>query len=279
MRNPTYTEWYATEFFSQYAPFKDWVTGQMKQSTNVFDAWALMLNLSSKQAVEVTATFFYEDEPPRDFTFTLPAGRQGRLHMQEQPDNLGTSNLPPGCNPRKRFGMRVRSTAPILVQATVGDRLAHERVTNSMATFMFHPGPLSDLEKQWYYVDCVYITSEKWPLEEREYVTILNPNKSPAHCTITFIPGGDVDVGAKVAKPSQANPEPAEHALTVPAERILPTDLANLPMVRPNQPYAVRVRSDVPITVQGIRHIFERGKYEFSRAWAVLDARPIADVD
>jgi hypothetical protein len=39
------------------------------------------------------------------------------------------------------------------------------------------------------------------------------------------------------------------------------------------------VRSDGPITVQGIRHIFDRGKYEFSRAWAVLDARPIADVD
>jgi hypothetical protein len=274
-----YTEWYATEFFSQYTPFEDWVTGHMTQSTNVFDAWALMLNLSSKQDAEVTVTFFYEDEPPRDFTFTLPAGRQGRLHMQEQPDNLGTSNLPPGCNPRKRFGMRVRSTAPLLVQATVGDRLAHERVTNSMATFMFHPGPLGELEKQWYYVDCVYITSEKWPLEEREYLTILNPNTTPARCTITFIPGGDVDVGAKVSKPSRADLEPAEYTLTVPAERILPTDLADLPMIRPNQPYAVRVRSDVPITVQGIRHIFERGKYEFSRAWAVLDARPIADVD
>ena len=274
-----YTEWYATEFFSQYTPFEDWVTGHMTQSTNVFDAWALMLNLSSKQDAEVTVTFFYEDEPPRDFTFTLSAGRQGRLHMQEQPDNLGTSNLPPGCNPRKRFGMRVRSTAPLLVQATVGDRLAHERVTNSMATFMFHPGPLGELEKQWYYVDCVYITSEKWPLEEREYLTILNPNTTPARCTITFIPGGDVDVGAKVSKPSRADLEPAEYTLTVPAERILPTDLADLPMIRPNQPYAVRVRSDVPITVQGIRHIFERGKYEFSRAWAVLDARPIADVD
>jgi len=274
-----YTEWYATEFFSQYTPFEDWVTGHTTQSTNVFDAWALMLNLSSKQDAEVTATFFYEDEPPRDFTFALPAGRQGRLHMQEQPDNLGTSNLPPGCNPRKRFGMRVRSTAPLLVQATVGDRLAHERVTNSMATFMFHPGPLGELEKQWYYVDCVYITSEKWPLEEREFLTILNPNTTPARCTITFIPGGDVDVGAKVSKPSRADLEPAEYTLTVPAERILPTDLADLPMIRPNQPYAVRVRSDVPLTVQGIRHIFERGKYEFSRAWAVLDARPIADVD
>ncbi len=273
-----YTEWYATEFFSQYAPFKDWVTGQMVQSTNVFDAWALMVNLSPKRDAEVTATFFYEDEPPKDFTFILPAGRQGRLHMQEQPDNLGTMNLPPGCNPRKRFGMRVRSTVPILAQATVGDRLAHERVTNSMSTFMFHPGPLGELEKQWYYVDCIYITSEKWPLEEREWLTILNPNKVPAHCTVTFIPGGDVDVGTAVAKPRQTDLTPVDYMLTVPAERILPTDLSTLSMVLPNQPYAVRVRSDVPITVQGIRHIFERGKYEFSRAWAVLDARPIADI-
>jgi hypothetical protein len=70
-----------------------------------------------------------------------------------------------------------------------------------------------------------------------------------------------------------------DYTFTVPAERILPTDLANLPKVLPNQPYAVRVRSDFPVTVQGIRHIFERGKYGFSRAWAVLDARPIANVE
>ena len=272
-----YTEWYATEFFSQYAPFQDWVTGEMVQSTNVYDAWALLVNLSAQRDARVTATFFYQDEPPKDFVFVLPAGRQGRLHMQEEPDNLGTANLPPGCDPRKRFGMRVRSTAPIVVQATVGDRLAHERVTNSMSTFLFHPGPLGELEKQWVYVDCVYITGA-WPLEEREWLTILNPNVVPAHCTVTFIPGGDVDVGSQVSRPRRPDLEAVEHVLTVPPERILPTDLADLPQVLPNQPYAVRVRSDVPITVQGIRHIFERGKYEFSRAWAVLDAMPVAEV-
>jgi hypothetical protein len=272
-----YKDWYATEFFSQYTPFEDWVTGETTQSTNVFDAWALMLNLSSTHDAEVVATFFYEDEPPKDFAFRLPAGRQGRLHLQEQPDNLGTSNLPPGCNPRKRFGMRVRSDTPLVVQATVGDRLANERVTNSMCTFLFHPGPLGDLEKHWVYVDCVYITSDRWPLEEREYLTILNPNAEPAHCTATFIPGGNVDVGTKLAQPSRPDLKPVSYDIAVPAERIVSTDLARLPQVLPNQPYAVRVRSDVPVTVQGIRHIFERGKYEFSRCWAVLDAMPVAE--
>ena len=76
-----YTEWYATEFFSIYEPFENWVTGGMVQSTNVFDAWALFVNLSPDQDAEVTATFFYQDEPPQDFTFVLGAGRQGRLHM------------------------------------------------------------------------------------------------------------------------------------------------------------------------------------------------------
>ena len=274
-----YKEWYATEFFSQYAPFQDWVTGEEVQSTNVFDAWALLLNLSPTRDAEVTATFYYEDEAPRDFTFALPAGRQGRLHMQEEPDNLGTSNLPPGCDPRKRFGMRVRSTVPVIVQATVGDRLAHERVTNSMSTYLFHPGPLGELEKQWYYVDCVYITSDQWPLEEREWLTVLNPNKTLAHCVATFIPGGDVDVGERVSKPRRADLDTAHCEFTVPAERILTTDLADLPQVLPNEPYAVRVSSDVPITVQGIRHIFERGQYEFSRAWAVLDALPVANIE
>jgi hypothetical protein len=274
-----YTEWYATEFFSHYAPVEDWVTGETVQSTNVYDAWALLVNLNAEQDAKITVTFFYEDEPPQDFAFVLQRGRQGRLHLHAEPNHLGTSNLPPGCNPRKRFGMRVRSSAPVIVQATVGDRLAHERVTNSMSTFLFHPGPLSDLEKQWYYVDCVYITSERFPLEEREWLTILNPNIIPATCTVSFIPGGDVDVSAKRSKPARPDLEQVSYEIVVPPERILSTDLADLPEVLANQPYAVRVRSDVPITVQGIRHIFERGQYQFSRAWAVLDAMPVADLD
>jgi hypothetical protein len=274
-----YTEWYATEFFSQYAPFRDWVTGEMVHSTNIFDAWMLLLNLSPKREAQVTGTFFYEDEPPQDFTFVLPAGRQGRVHLQEEPDNLGTANIPPGCNPRKRFGLRVRSSGPIIVQATVGDRLPHERITNSMATFMFHPGPLTDLEKQWYYVDCLYLTAEGVPLEEREWLTILNPNQLPAHCTITFIPGGDVDVGNGIASPMNPALKPADYELTVQPERIRSTLISDLPMLLPNQPYAARVRSDVPITIQGIRPIFERGKYQFSRAWAVLDARPMMTIE
>ncbi|TEU08936.1 MAG: hypothetical protein E3J25_11125 [Anaerolineales bacterium] len=274
-----YNEWYATEFFSQYEPFEDWVTGKAVQSTNVFDAWMLLVNLSSKDDAKITATFFYQDEPPNDFSFVLPAGRQGRVHMQEEPDNLGTANLPPGCNPRKRFGLRVRSDAPILVQATVGDRLADEWVTNSMATFMFHPGPLGELHTQWYYVDCVYLTAEGMALEEREWLTILNPNQSVANCTVTFIPGGDVDVGSGLAKLADKELAPVSHGLTVQPERILPTLISDWPDVLPNQPYAVQVRSDVPVTVQGIRHIFERGKYDSSRCWAVLDARPIAKID
>jgi len=274
-----YQEWYATEFFSQYAPFQDWVTGQMVKSINFYDAWMLILNLSQTQEAQVKVTFFYEDEDPKDFEFTLPAGRQGRLHLQDDIDNLGTKNLPPGCNPYKRFGMRVLSTAPVIVQATVGDRIGDERVTNSMSTFLFHPGPLSDQETQWYYVDCVYITSPKFKLEEREWITILNPNKSEAHCWITFIPGGDVDVQGKQTKPANAVLKPAEFTLNVPAERIKCTELSTVPVVQPNTPYAVCVQSDLPITVQGVRHIFERGKYEFSRCWAVLDAMPIRKPD
>ncbi|NLE44924.1 MAG: hypothetical protein GX620_09410 [Chloroflexi bacterium] len=270
-----YTEWYATEFFSQYDPFEDWVTGETVKSRNVFDAWALFLNLSQDGDAEVVTTFYYADEEPKDFTFVLPKGRQGRLHLQDQPDNLGTSNLPPGCNPYKRFGMRVRSSVPIVVQATVGDRFDYERVTNSMATFMFHPGPLGQPETNWYYVDCVYLTREGMALEEREWLTILNPNQQPAHCTVTFIPGGDVDVGTGLSKQARADLAPVSYELTVPAERILPTDIADWPEVLANQPYAVRIQSDVPVTVQGIRHIFERGKYDYSRSWAVLDAMPV----
>jgi hypothetical protein len=269
-----HTEWYVTEFFSQYAPFQDWVTGEMVKSINVYDAWMLIVNLSQTQDAEVTTTFYYEDEPPRDFRFILPAGRQGRLHLQDDVDNLGTRNLPPACNPYKRFGLRVKSTAPVVVQATAGDRIGEERITNSMATYLFHPGPLGSPETQWVYVDCLYLASAKFPLEEREWLTILNPNPEPAHCRIRFIPGGDVDIHGNV-QPANAELAPVEHALVVPGERILTTDLATIPVVVANQPYAAHVCSDRPVTVQGIRHIYERGKYAFSRCWAVLDAHPV----
>ncbi len=272
-----YREWYATEFFSQYDPFQDWVDGKLVQSINVYDAWMLFYNLSESETASVTVTFYYADEEPKEFTFTLPAHRQGRLHLAEEPDNLGTSNLPPGCNPRKRFGVKVVSDQPLLVQATVGDRIGDERVTNSMSTFMLHPGPLGDKEKRWYYVDCVYLVSDKFILEEREWLTILNPNKRAAHCKITFIPGGDVDVQGQMTHTAPSDVQPVQVSLTVEAERILPSLISDFEGVLANQPYAVQVDSDVPITVQGIRHIFERGKYEFSRCWAVLDAFPTGD--
>jgi hypothetical protein len=273
-----YTEWYLTEYFSQYDLFADWTTGEPVRSTNFYDAWMLILNLSQKHAAQVTVTFFYADEPPRDFTFQLAAGTQGRLHFQDEPDNLGTINLPPGCNPHKRFGVRVRSSQPVVVQATGGDRIGDERVTNSMATYLYHPGPLEELEKQWFYVDCVYLVSPRFPLEEREWLTILNPNREEAHCKVTFIPGGDVDVETRASRPQESDVPQVEHALSVLGERILPSLISDWEGVRPNQPYAVRVESDLPITVQGIRHIFERGKYEFSRCWAVLDAIPLQKI-
>jgi hypothetical protein len=270
-----YTEWYLTEYFSQYEPFADWITGEPTRSTNFYDAWMLILNLSQKNAAQVTVTFFYSDQAPQDFTFTLGANMQGRLHFQEEPDNLGTINLPPGCNPRVRFGVRVRSNQPVVVQATGGDRIGDEPITNSMATYMYHPGPLGELEKQWVYVDCVYLVSPDFPLEEREWLTILNPNRGEVHCVITFIPGGDVDIETQASRPQASTDSPVEHRLTVPAERILPSLISDWEGVQANRPYAVRVQSDLPITVQGIRHIFKRGKYEFSRCWAVLDAIPL----
>jgi hypothetical protein len=274
-----YTEWYLTEYFSQYEPFEDWTTGELIRSTNFFDAWMLILNLSWKHTAQVTVTFFYADEPPQDFTFKLGANRQGRLHFQEEPDNLGTINLPPGCNPRKRFGVRVRSTQPVVVQATGADCIGDEPITNSMATYMYHPGPLGEGEKQWVYVDCVYLVSPSFPLEEREWLTILNPNQREAHCVVTFIPGGDVDIRAQSPGMPAGSEKPVEHRLTIPAERILPSLISEWEGVQPNRPYAVRVQGDLPITVQGIRHIFERGKYEFSRCWAVLDAIPLQPID
>lgn len=270
-----YKEWFVTEYFSQYDEFEDWQTGGERRSINVYDKWMLIVNLNSRQEAEVTLTFYYMDEGPKQFSFRLAPGQQGRLHFSDEPDNLGTVNLPPGCQPRKRFGVGVRSTQPVVVQATAGDRIGEERITNSMATYLYHPGPLGENEKSWVYVDCLYLTSRDFPLEEREWLSVLNPNRQSAHCRVTFIPGGDVDVGSGVSRSIEPSVKPVTHSFEVPAERLFSVLISDWPDVLPNQPYAARVDSDLPVTVQGIRHIFERGKYKFSRCWAVLDAIPI----
>lgn len=270
-----YREWFVTEYFSLYDEFEDWAQGGKTRSINVYDKWMLIVNLNPKEEAEVTLTFYYQDEPPKDFTFRLAAGRQGRLHFSDEPDNLGTINLPPGCEPRKRFGVRVRSTQPVVVQATGGDRIGEERITNSMATYLYHPGPLGEAEQTWMYVDCVYLASDRFALEEREWLSVLNPNPQTAHCRVTFIPGGDVDVSSRASRQIEASVATVEHTFEVPPERLFSILISDWQDVLPNQPYAVRVDSDLPITLQGIRHIFERGKYKFSRCWAVLDAIPI----
>lgn len=270
-----YREWFMTEYFSLYDEFEDWAQGGKTRSINVYDKWMLIVNLNPQEEAEVNLTFYYQDEPPKDFTFRLAAGRQGRLHFSDEPDNLGTINLPPGCEPRKRFGVRVRSSQAVVVQATGGDRIGEERITNSMATCLYHPGPLGEAEQTWMYVDCVYLASDRFALEEREWLSVLNPNPQTAHCKVTFIPGGDVDVRSQASKPIEAAVATVEHPFEVPPERLFSMMISDWQDVLPNQPYAVRVDSDLPITLQGIRHIFERGKYEFSRCWAVLDAIPL----
>src|SRR6266498_4081518 len=175
-----YKEWYAAEIFAQNFPIQNWVTGEMVWSTNQYFAGVLIINLSQSNKTEVKMTFFYPNEPAMDYEFTIQPGCQGRLFLGGD-----YPVLIPGLNLSKRFGLRIQSTESVVAQATLWERLPNDPISNSMSTFMLHPGPLGKAEKGWCCVDSITLRNDK-PLEEREWFTILNPNNQTASCILRF---------------------------------------------------------------------------------------------
>jgi hypothetical protein len=262
-----YTEWYFTEYHRE-GEIEDWTTGDPVKPFNSFGGYVLILNLDQRNDADLEFTFYYEDQEPAKASYKLAAGREGLVFLGDSSANK------PDVPLDKRFGIMVKSTCPILVQCTQGDKIHGSPVTNNMVTNMFVPGPLSDQHKVWYYVDCIVLRNPS-PLEEREWITLLNPNEEGAQVTLTFFPGGMMQ--HDTAEVRMADPDEAafQIELEVEAQRILQTRLhEDIVEVKPNRHYSVRIESDVPITVQAARRIFERGNYAFSRSTAVLECIP-----
>jgi len=263
-----YTEWYFSEYHRE-GEIEDWVTGEMVKPFNRFAGYLLILNLDQANDADIEVTFYYEDQAPTKVHYRLAAGREGVSYVgPEASERLGVPL-------EKRFGMRVSSTTPVVVQCTQGDYIHGGPVTNNMVTNMFTPGPLGEKHKVWYYIDCIVLRSSS-PLEEREWITLLNPNRETAHVTLTFIPGGSMRLGTGEVLSGDPEERGFQTELEVGAERILQTRLhEDIVEVEPNHHYSVRIESNLPITAQATRRIFERGNYAFSTSIAVLDCIPM----
>lgn len=267
-----YQEWYLTEYYRE-GEIEDWVTGERVKPFNRFGGYILILNLDQKNDADLELTFYYEDQAPAQAHYRLAAGREGLVHLGARSSNK------PDVPLDKRFGIRVHSSHPVIVQSTQGDTIHGSPVTNNMVTHLFVPGPLGEQHQVWYYVDCIVLRNPT-PLEEREWITLLNPHSRPAHVTLTFFPGGMMQHGTAEVQMADPDEQAFQFRLQVGAERILQTRLhEDVTEVRPNHHYSVRIESDLPITAQATRRIFERGNYAFSRSIALLDCIPTGKLE
>jgi hypothetical protein len=261
-----------TEYFIEHELI-DYVTGTATRSSNRMGGVALILNLDQEHAAHCELTFFYQHREPAVYTVVVPQSRQALVWFGDQRFGL----VPPGIDFSQRFGLRLRSDRPVIVQSTQGDSKIDDPVTNSMVTQMFCQGPLTANHKEWYYIDSILITGVDNPLEEREWLSVLNPGANDAAILLTFIPGGTLKFPEGVLEMEDLDEQPVLYRFTAERQRLSCTDLANIPGIVPNHHYAVRLSSSEPVTFMGIRRIFRRGHYDYSTSVAFLDAIPVGN--
>ena len=206
--------------------------------------WIVVYNPGEFEA-SLELTFFFEQMPPRRRSWKVGGFRSESLPVQDIP---GT--VPPGM----LYGVRIRSDVPVIVQPSRGEYEPFNPVTHAMASFIAYPGPLGSRETRWAYADGLVLASQE-PLEEREWVSILNPSAGrPAQVRLVF----------------QCRDQRQSHELTVPAERVGSVDLFQLPAFRKNSLAAVVVESDTPVVVEQVRRAYQRGVPVIASLWSCL---------
>jgi len=228
------TEWYSAE-------------GKLMDTRNVkigdhWDSgdWLCLMN-PGDQVAHVTITVFYEDMEPRECALTIPPRRASQRPLH------AVAGL---IEHNKQYGLRVRSTAPIVAQETRGEYEPGDPVTNAMGSTMLQPGPLGERDKELYYADGIILAGGV--LEESEWLSVLNPNREEAMVKLTIYYSKDS--------------EPSSYEFSVPAERVGCVKMDNLPMVPKNQLFSVKIESSVPVAAEEVRRAYEKGHYSCARS-------------
>lgn len=242
-------------------PLTDWyyADGVINPETRPFDRrkpgiwstsreWLVLLNLGRKP-VAATATFYFENQDPRSVTRSLPPMASSYIVLHDLPSAVPAGEL---------YGVRVRAAGPIVVQPTRGEYETNNPVTKAMGSFVAYPGPLGMRETKWAYADSLVLSSES-PLEEREWITILNPDERR---------------GTRVNLRFLVNGKEYAHLLTVPAQRVRSVDLYELKAVPRNSLAGSVVESESPVIVEQVRRAYTKGIPITASMWACL-AHPI----
>jgi len=127
-------------------------------TSGMVKTYLFMLN-PSPNAANVGVTLYYENGEKRTFNVAIPSLRQVTIDLKEK------------TMPEKRFGMKVTSTVPIVVEAA-----------NYNKKFSAGTGGLGSdkLSRRWYFADG-YVSTDA-----TEFLNIVNPGLSPANINVTF---------------------------------------------------------------------------------------------
>jgi hypothetical protein len=206
----------------------------------------------NKEWAEIEMTFYFEDTPPvKDHT------RLAAESVAQHPLHVKSKGILPW---NSYYGCRVRSNVFLICQRTRGEFIPNDPITDAMGSTIMHPGPLGEKEKCWAYADGIICKREDHPLEESEWVGILNPGHEEARLTITTYHSGDR--------------QPTHWTETVSPQRIKIIKLDEQKWVIPYELYGLLIQSNVPVIVEEIRRAYERGKYQCARSMFDVIAYP-----
>lgn len=214
--------------------------GDIRQS-----AWVCMYNPTDIDAI-LDFTFYYEDVAPTHIKgHGLKAHSAHNMHLNSCPEVLWN----------KRFGAKINSSVPTVVQITTGYYGLEDKP--DWYTRAMHSVICADsLSKILYYADGLVLDNPGKRLKEPEWDFILNPNRHDAHAVLTAEYGDGVR---------------EEYRFDIGAERLV--CFFKDPVVRTNQLFGARYISDLPIAVQQTRLIEEEDRVTIRSCYSVM-AKP-----
>jgi len=213
-------------------------------SPNMQSTWICLFN-PTKHDADLTVTFYYEDQKPTHTKLKLLSQCRSNLHTAECKELVKD----------KRYGVRILSTEPIVVQSTVGyygPEDKHDWYTRGMTSTL----AATALSKVWYYADGIIIDRPNQRLKESEWAFILNPGKKDAQVTLTTY---YTDQTKDVCK------------FMTPQERLKVVFLDDI-LIK-NKSYGARFVSTEPIAVQETREIWEEDRIVKRSAFSVVALR------
>ena len=212
-----------------------------EDNPNMQSVWICLFN-PTKHDADLTVTFYYEDQKPTQTKLQVPSECRRNLHTAECKELLKN----------KRFGVRILSNEPIVIQSTVGyyePEDKHDWYTRGMTSTL----SATALSKVWYYADGIIIDRPNQRLKESEYAFVLNPNKKDARVTFTAYYDDQTKGFFK---------------FRAPAERLKVVFLDDI--LLKNKSYGARFVSTESIVVQETREIWEEDRILKRTAFSVI---------